>query len=134
MKPANKPWSSLPRPVVLAVLGEPAGKRHIPATLMESGGQQLKLQLETELPPQTAIKIEVDGGLVLGAVLWSQPSGSSFITTIEVDQVIPDAAGLARLVSAVLGQTPPQSSPYSPRDERKTEQPAPQTVLRPSPR
>lgn len=134
MKPAKKPWSSLPRPVVVAVLGELAGKRHIPATLMESGGQQLKLQLETELAPQTAIKIEVDGGLVLGAVLWSQTSGSSFVTTIEVDQVIPDAAGLARLVSAVLGQTPPAAAAYRPQDRRHSEQPEPQAVLRPSPR
>ncbi|MDZ4796684.1 MAG: hypothetical protein SGI92_00875 [Bryobacteraceae bacterium] len=134
MKSANKHWNALPKPVVLAVLGGTEGKRHIAATLVEAGGQKIRLQLESALPRDTAIKIEVDGGLVLGAVSWCEPAGSSFLATVEVDQVIPDAAGLARLVSAVLGQRPPASNPYSPQDQPGTEQTTPQTVLRPSPR
>lgn len=133
MKSANKHWNALPRPVVVAVLGGSAGKRHIPATLVESGGQTIRLQMESELPARTAIKVEVDGGLVLGAVTSSAQYGSSFIMTIEVDQVIPDAAGLSRLVSAVLGQKPPACNPYSPQ-QPQVEETVRQTSLRPSPR
>ena len=63
----------------------------------------MKIDAPEGVPAGTALRIDVDGGLVLGEVISSTTDGESFMVAIAVQHVIPSVAGLANLVSAVMG-------------------------------
>ncbi len=135
MKSSGKLVNVLPKPAVVTVLGGLAEKRHYPAQLIATEGRQMKLQAEAAVATGSAVKVDVDGGLVLGTATGTEAgAGGGAVITIEIDQVIPDTAGLARLVSAVLGQKPPATVSYIPQQQTELETAATEPVLRPSAR
>lgn len=109
-----KPNQVLPKPVVLTTLGNLSDGKHIPARLVEAEGQWMTLQLESAVAAGLPVRVDVEGGLVLGTTACSAAAESGFRLRVEIDQVIPDVAGLARLVSAVLGVAPPVDIAHQP--------------------
>jgi hypothetical protein len=115
----------LPTPAVVAVLGNGSEKQHLPAQLIEARGCWMTLQMETPLAAGAPLRVDVQGGLVLGTAAAAESTAEGFQVRVEIDQVIPDTAGLARLISAVLGITPPVGLVH---------EPAPDKVMQPAPR
>lgn len=92
----------------------------ISGTVLKFSGRQLTLALAGEIAPGTPVRIDVNGGLILGEVLGGTESAQHTpALSVAVDQVIPSLSDLARLVQSVCGgraarephsQTQPQST------------------------
>ncbi|MBC7926444.1 MAG: hypothetical protein H7039_12375 [Bryobacteraceae bacterium] len=106
MMPKHTFTSALPSAALVAVLGSIHEKRQFQAKLIHCAGRMMKLQVPEDVPAGMPLRIDVDGGLVLGEVSSSVTLGAEVFLLVEIDQVIPSVTDLANLVSAVLGQRP----------------------------
>jgi len=62
----------------------------------------LTVTASAPLLPGTAVRMDVDGGLVLGEVVASETGSTRCYLSIKVDQVIPCLSELAVLVQRVM--------------------------------
>lgn len=70
-------------------------------------GSLLHLHGTCRLRQGAAVRIDVNGGMVLGEVHASEPSGSGFVTSVSIQNVIPSVSDLARLVERVMCEARP---------------------------
>ena len=73
----------------------------IDANVDRRDGKILYLHCDAPLNPGTAVRIDIEGGLVLGEVSGSQRSDAGCLIAVTIDQVIPSESELAQLVSHV---------------------------------
>src|SRR5687768_1252202 len=74
----------------------------MPGTLLRSDGRVLTVTASAPLLPGTAVRLDVDGGLVLGEVVGAEMGASRSYLSIKIDQVIPSMSELASLVQQVM--------------------------------
>jgi hypothetical protein len=64
------------------------------------------LRCLTALPACTAVRVDVEGALVLGEVVHSSEEGDGWTVIVSIDQVIPSLPDLVNLVQGVFGAAP----------------------------
>jgi hypothetical protein len=62
----------------------------------------LTLTASAPLLPGTAVRLDVDGGLVLGEVVGAEVGAGRSYLSVKIDQVIPSISELASLVQQVM--------------------------------
>jgi hypothetical protein len=72
--------------VVVTVFGDPE-MRH-PAKIRNASPRGLSIEIPCEVPPTTAIKIELDDAIMLGEAVYCQGSKGSYLLGVELDQVL----------------------------------------------
>lgn len=70
-----------------------------------SGGGAI-LQMDTELPASSAIRIDIDDALLLGEVRWCRRDGARFSVGLSVEHWLPDLKVLEQMKQEVLGLRP----------------------------
>lgn len=90
----------------ITVLGSTAQPR-MAARHVNTEKNTMKLQAQDRIAPGTAVRIDVEGGLVLGEVISASSDGSGYGLSIAIQHVVPSVASLANLVSAVMGYRRP---------------------------
>lgn len=91
-----------PSAVTVTILGGKSPERFT-GRMLRSDSKSMKIDAPQGVPAGTALRIDVEGGLVLGEVISSNTDGKSFMVAVAVQHVIPSVASLANLVSAVMG-------------------------------
>ena len=74
----------------------------MPGTLLRADGQVLTVTTSAPLLPGIAVRLDVDGGLVLGEVVAAEAGSTRCYVSIKIDQVIPSLSELASLVQHVM--------------------------------
>lgn len=93
-------------PATVRILGAPqtAGEP-VSGTVLKFAGRRLTMTVASEVPPGSAVRIDVNGGLILGEVLGeAENAHHADAVSVAVDQVIPSLSDLARLVNSVCGE------------------------------
>ena len=90
----------------------------MPGTLLRSDGCVLTVTASAPLLPGTAVRLDVDGGLVLGEVVGAEMGNTRSYLSVKIDQVIPSLSELAQLVQRVM-----DASREGPRQNREVPQP-----------
>ena len=91
-----------PAPVTVTILGGKSPER-FSGRMLSSDTKTMKIDAPQGVTAGTALRIDVEGGLVLGEVISSTTDGKTHMVAIAVQHVIPSVASLANLVSAVMG-------------------------------
>src|SRR3954451_7549750 len=91
-----------PASVTVTILGGKSPER-FSGRMLRSDSKTMKIDAPQGVPPGTALRIDVEGGLVLGEVISSTTDGKTYMVAVAVQHVIPSVASLANLVSAVMG-------------------------------
>ena len=89
-------------PVSVTALGRRTRTSVMPGTLLRSDGRVLTVTASAPLLPGTAVRLDVDGGLVLGEVVGAEMGTSRSYLSVKIDQVIPSMSELASLVQQVM--------------------------------
>lgn len=100
-------FPSLPGPAVIQVLGGAAYGRRFDATLMSADSRRMHLFVPDSIPADSAVRIDVAGGMVLAQVELCRSGADGFEATVCIDQVIPSVSDLANLISAVMRRGTP---------------------------
>ena len=77
----------------------------IDAHVARREGKILYLYCDSPLVTGTAVRIDIEGGLVLGEVSGSETSDADCLVAVTIDQVIPSVSELALLVSQVMSES-----------------------------
>lgn len=83
------------------------------ARVSSANGKVLELLGNTSLAAGSAVRIDVEGGMVLGEVIYSKHQPSGCVVRVQIDQVIPSVSELAKLIARVMGHPSPASHPDS---------------------
>jgi hypothetical protein len=70
-------------------------------------GKTLYLQNDCPIPPGSAVRIDVNGGMVLGEVGSSRAQDGGFVVAVAIDQIVPSVSELSRLVERVMAESRP---------------------------
>lgn len=73
--------------------------------MVNISGKGISLAAQEKLEVGAAVRIDFDDSLWLGEVCHCHEQGQDQIIGIKLDQVIPSISELARLVSAVMGES-----------------------------
>lgn len=73
--------------------------------LLGREGGALYLESKSSVPEGAALRIDVDGGVVLGVVSASEPGEGGRLLAVRIDRVIPTLPDLARLVQRVMSES-----------------------------
>jgi hypothetical protein len=87
----------------LRTLSGIAGKQCFATTVVGLDRKFLTLRCEAPIGSGTPVRVDVEGGLLLGEVAWSSTAESD-ITVIEIDQIIPSVPDVLQLVRAIMGE------------------------------
>ena len=79
-------------------------------SLVRADGRVLTVSASGPLLPGTPVRVDVDGGLVLGEVVGSEIGTSRSYLSIKIDQVIPSLSDLAALVRNIM-EVPARDAP-----------------------
>ena len=90
----------------MTALGRQTETTAIPGTLVRSDGRVLTVTASAPLLPGTPVRLDVEGGLVLGEVVGAEMGASRCYLSIMIDQVIPSLSDLASLVQSVMDASP----------------------------
>jgi hypothetical protein len=85
------------------LLGANTAQESFSAVVLSSERKQIKLRCATGVDAAAAVRIDVEGALLLGEVLHTQPDAAGCVLTIEIDQVIPSLSDLTNLLQGILG-------------------------------
>lgn len=66
------------------------------ATVTNASGRGVGLVAPQEIPPGTAIKIEMDDALILGEAVYCKNQGPSWLIGVELNQVLTGLSELGR--------------------------------------
>ncbi len=91
-----------PAAVTVTILGGKSPER-FSGRMLRSDSKTMKIDAPQGVAAGTALRIDVEGGLVLGEVISSTTDGKTYMVAVAVQHVIPSVASLANLVSAVMG-------------------------------
>lgn len=78
-------------------------------TLVRTDGKVLTVTVSDPLLPGTAVRLDVEGGLVLGEVVGAETGATRCYLSVMIDQVIPSLSDLAALVQRVMDATPSEA-------------------------
>jgi hypothetical protein len=85
------------------------------ACVSERNGHILQLLSHAPLSPATAVRIDVEGGMVLGEVIGCETRPEGCMLAVKIDQVIPSVSELARLVEHVMCESRASDRSRTPR-------------------
>lgn len=88
----SEPRLAADREIAITILGKPPS-RH-PALVKNRSGSGLGLLVAVEIPPGTALRIELGDDLVLGEVMYCRPMESGWFVGVQLEQML---RGLAEL-------------------------------------
>ena len=74
----------------------------LPARIVNLTSKHVTLSAERSVRLTTAIRVDLDGGLLLGEVSDCKAEDDRFQVTVDVEQVIPSLSNLAKLMEAVM--------------------------------
>lgn len=77
----------------------------IPASMRNFSGQGMNLEVYEPVPIGAAVEIELGDQLWLGEVCRTHTSAAGSYIGVRLRQAVPSMSGLARLVSAVMGES-----------------------------
>lgn len=86
------------------LLDHGATRAPCPTQVIGCAGAVLELEAAIAFPSGSAVRIDVEGGIVLGEVIRTEAGKASCSILIQIDQIIPSVSDLARLVRHVMGQ------------------------------
>lgn len=102
MDSRREPRFSANQPVTVTMHGD--SERTVEATVVNFSGRGLRVLLEAPLEPGAAVKIKSDDTLILGDVVYCQPSGGGFAAGLELQHAVYNLGELARLSQALMGE------------------------------
>lgn len=73
------------------------------ATITGIEDRRLKISTDSAVPAGTPVRIDKDGSLLLGEVLFCRSERTVAEMLVQIDQVIPSVPDLALLVRAIVG-------------------------------
>lgn len=76
----------------------------IGAELLEHSGRAAVLMLDREVPPDSALRLDIGDKVLLGEVYWCEETQAGWRTSVALDQAISSVRDLTRLVRALLGE------------------------------
>jgi hypothetical protein len=86
------------------VLGDAsAAAAPVDATVLQLEGKRLLLRCATAIPAATAVRIDVDGALLLGEVVCSGTAAGEVTLSVAVQQAIPCVSSIVKLVQGIFG-------------------------------
>lgn len=74
----------------------------ISGNIIQLSDRQLFLRSDRPVRLTTAVRVDLDGGLLLGEVSACTAENGGHRVTVEVDQIIPSLSNLAKLMEAVM--------------------------------
>ena len=88
-------------------LGQPAAATgRFESKVLELKGKRLTLRCGVPLAPNTPVRVDVDGALLLGDVAFAESTPETTILVIQISQVIPSVPDLTSLVRNIFGGMP----------------------------
>src|SRR5690348_12299422 len=84
--------------VAITLFGEP--DIQIQARIRNISGRGIGLELETAVPPGTALKVELEDALLLGEVIYCRQDEAAFYAGVELEHALCGLAELSRVVRA----------------------------------
>jgi hypothetical protein len=110
MERRREPRLKPQQPVLVTILDD-AGQ-HLEAMVNDVSGRGLGLLLPRPIEPGKALKIQLEGAMLLAEAVYCQPAGSGFYVGVELDQILDGLASLARSLEEFSADTPsPASDP-----------------------
>src|SRR5579885_3417463 len=91
--------------VVVTVLGE--HEKQFPATIRNTSGRGLALEVPSAIPPGSALQMEVDDSIVLGESVYCRGADHSYLIGVQFDQML---CGLLELRKHLEEFAPPDVS------------------------
>jgi hypothetical protein len=125
MKSATKPRIAPLKSAVVIVDGTPDTRR-LRASLLDCQGRELCVLLDQEVAASSAVRVHLDGGLVIGTAIACRRAGAAQELVIQIEKVVPQS-DLSCLVSAVMGESKPVLM-YEPPPATPAEAPVPVPV------
>ncbi len=87
------------RPVAVRLLGD--NPLTLTGTISNVSGRGMRILLDRKVPVDTAMRIDVDGSIVLAEVCYSEPDNGAYATGLVLDQVLVETPGLWSLHHAL---------------------------------
>jgi hypothetical protein len=92
------------------------GESSFEAVVVDVSSRGMRFMADCAVKPDTALKIEFGGTLLLAEVVHCSRSEEKYILGIRVDQVLSSLSDLLRLQNALLEMQGPRNAPPVPRD------------------
>jgi hypothetical protein len=88
-------------------LSEPAAAAgRMSSKVLEFKGKRLTLRCGAPLARDTAVRVDIDGALLLGEVAGSESTPEATTLIVQISQVIPSVPDLTSLVRNIFGEVP----------------------------
>ena len=81
-----------------------AAQTPLDCTVTEAGGNRIILRCQAPLAPSSAVRVDIQGALVLGEVLGFIPEGTECQIVVGIEQVIPSLTDVENLMQRVFGE------------------------------
>jgi hypothetical protein len=88
----------------LHILGEMIPSVPMEARLLDRQGGVVRVELPCTVRNGSAVRLEVQGGHVIGRLITGHPADTAYIGAIAVDEVVPVPSSLAVLARAVASE------------------------------
>jgi hypothetical protein len=100
-----------PEQAVLVTILDDSGQ-HMEAVVQDASGRGLGLLAPRPIEPGKALKIQLEGAMLLAESVYCQAAGSGFYVGVELDQILDGLTSLARSLEEFSSETPaPASDP-----------------------
>lgn len=86
MDQRHEPRFTTNQPVIVTVLGNP--DRVHAARICNASGRGLLIEMATDVPPGTPLKIEANDSILLGEAVYSRGGENLYLLGVELDQVL----------------------------------------------
>jgi hypothetical protein len=90
-------------PVKVTLLGEP--ETVISGRIVNLSGKGMRLMLESPAPLGAAIRVEIDGTILLGEVCYCYPEGATYAAGLQLEQALTLSEELGRLMLRLLEES-----------------------------
>ncbi|MGP8245389.1 MAG: PilZ domain-containing protein [Bryobacteraceae bacterium] len=104
MERRREPRFKPQQPVVVTILDDSG--QHLDAVVQDASGRGLGLLLPQPIEPGKALKIQLEGAMLLAEAVYCQAAGSGFYVGVELDQILDGLASLAKSLEEFSAKTP----------------------------
>ena len=90
--------------VLMTILDD--GGHHLDAVVQDVSGRGLGLQVARPIEAGKALKIQLEGAMLLGESVYCQAAGAGFYVGVELDQILDGLISLAQSLEEFSSETP----------------------------
>ena len=94
MEKRSEPRFTAGQNVGITILGD--HPRRLTARIRNASGSGLGLLLETEIRPGSALRIDLDDGLLLGEAMFCLTAEDGYLVGVQLEQILRDLIALDR--------------------------------------